>query len=448
MTDQLEPSWRVVKGDEDDGVPFKVADRARVHATLIGASADRDLTWSRGSLLSQLTKCDSIPASLADAARAARGALDAKREEVLTQFDEVAKKAEAAAKQLGVRVASGYKADLDSDGINIRLGGLALHDGAIPLRQLGLGSKRMLATGLHKEGVESPHVTLLDEVEFGLEPHRIARVLKYISNDDTGQYFITTHSPVVLRELTVKNLHVVHSKNGLTSVVAADQPGLADSIQGRIRSKAEAFLAPRVVVCEGCTEVGFLRAVDAFWLTQDKNSFAYQGVALFDANGSSNIKSIVRDLLALSYDVAVVADSDDQKNFPDSLADTLRDQGVDVISWTENMCLEGRVFTEVPWSAVLGSIDVAAEFKGRDGLIHQVKEKYVKPLDSDPANWTESSELRVAIGKAANEHDWFKRTDKGEKWGEIIAPLLSTNALEKTDLSRKMSALRDWVDRA
>ena len=44
-----------------------------------------------------------------------------------------------------------------------------------------------------------------DEVEYGLEPHRIARLIKHIQNDKNGQYFLTTHSPTVLREFAIED---------------------------------------------------------------------------------------------------------------------------------------------------------------------------------------------------------------------------------------------------
>ena len=147
----------------------------------------------------------------------------------------------------------------------MRVGGLALHDGEMPLRQLGLGSKRMLTTGLQKQALQAPHITLFDEVEIGLEPHRITRLLKHLKEDQSGQYFLTTHSPVVPRELTVSDLHIVHCDNGTIDVVAANKPAIANVVQGKIRAGAEAFLAPKIVVCEGATEVGFLHGLDDFW---------------------------------------------------------------------------------------------------------------------------------------------------------------------------------------
>ena len=106
------------------------------------------------------------------------------------------RQAETAARSLGVNVAAAYKAHLDADAINVRLGGLSLHDGEMPLRQLGSGSKRILTTGLQTQILIAPHVTLFDEVEMGLEPHRIARLIEHLKADTSGQYFLTTHSPV------------------------------------------------------------------------------------------------------------------------------------------------------------------------------------------------------------------------------------------------------------
>jgi len=77
-----------------------------------------------------------------------------------------------------VPVSNPYKAHLDLASINLKVGGLTLHDGDMPLRQLGLGSRRMLLCGIQQMGLEEGHITLFDEVEFGLEPHRITRLYR------------------------------------------------------------------------------------------------------------------------------------------------------------------------------------------------------------------------------------------------------------------------------
>ena len=62
----LEPSWRVIRSDDGEGVSFKAVDRAHVSVSLIGALSDRHLTWSRGSLLSRAHVSVSLIGALSD----------------------------------------------------------------------------------------------------------------------------------------------------------------------------------------------------------------------------------------------------------------------------------------------------------------------------------------------------------------------------------------------
>lgn len=448
VNNDLEPSWKVIKNDEDDGVQFKAGDRAKVSVSLIGALSDRHLTWSRGSILSQLTDTENISASLAGAARAAKSALDERRADDLAGFDAVAATAETAARNLGVNVAASYKAHLDTDAINVRVAGLGLHDGDMPLRQLGLGSKRMLTIGLQKQALRSPHITLFDEVEVGLEPHRISRLLKHLKEDDTGQYFLTTHSPVVLRELTVAEFHIVHCQNGHIDIIAANKPAIADSMQGKIRSGAEAFLAPKIIVCEGATEVGFLRGLDDQWSENDgKETFAYRGIALFDANGASNIKEIADGLKALGYDVAVFADSDAPNHFSDAHAQELANADIVVAKWANEYSIEERVFADIPWAGVMASFNVARAIAGDDtAKVDQVRVQFGEGFDPDFAAWEDTEALRTALGKAAKTSDWFKRQSWGNEWSKAICPHLGEDAVGGSDLVQKLISLRNWID--
>lgn len=444
----LEPKWTVYKNDIDDGIAFKASDREKVGVSLIGAAMDRHLTWSRGSILSQLTEADDITSSLAGAARAAKTALEARRQEDLGEFDAVAGIAQETARALGVNVSSTYKAHLDTDAINVRIAGLALHDGAMPLRQLGLGSKRMLTTGLQKQAQRAPHITLFDEVESGLEPHRIARLLKHLSADVSGQYFLTTHSPVVLRELTVHDLHIVHRHEGQVNIVAAAKPGLADSIQGKIRSFAEAFLAPKILVCEGATEVGLLRGMDDHWMANgDRESLAYRGVAAIDAGGASKIKAIAEELKALGYDVSVLADSDEPLQFSDAHAAQLRAAGITVVKWDGGLSLEERMFADLPWAGVIASFHAARQLVGEDRrIVDQVGTAYGQGFERNYAVWGETERLRVALGKAAKVSEWFKSQSRGQIWVAAISPQLGEAAMANTDTVQKLNLLRAWVD--
>ncbi|SDO40473.1 AAA domain-containing protein, putative AbiEii toxin, Type IV TA system [Sulfitobacter litoralis] len=446
--DDLEPAWSVIKDDDNAGVQFKASDRAKASVSLIGATSDRHLTWSRGSILSQLTETENINSSLAVAGRAAKAALETRRTEDLNAFDAVAETAENTARSLGVAVQSSFKAHLDSDAINVRVAGLALHDGDVPLRLLGLGSKRMLTTGMQKRALLAPHITLFDEVEVGLEPHRIARLLKHLKDDTSGQYFLTTHSPVVLRELTIADLHVVHCHADRVEVVKANKPGISDIMQGKIRSGAEAFLAPNIIVCEGVTEVGFLRGLDGYWSeNRGLEAFAYCGVALFDAAGGGNIRATASGLQELGYNVAILADSDDDRQFSDAHAEELQSSGIFVVKWNDEATIEERVFLDLSWEGIRTCFEAARTIIGNDtSLIDQIQSRFGDGLEPNFENWVDTPRLRAALGRTAKEKGWFKRQDFGADWANAIAGYLEDTDIRESDLVQKINQLRGWID--
>ena len=442
----LEPKWLVVCDRNPDGVPFKQADRNKVNVGLIGAYSERQLSWATGTALSKLTESQSLNELLANASRTARTSLDADRANTLKNFDAAALKSQEIAKLLGVPVVEAYKAHLDLNSINLKVGGLALHDGDIPLRQLGLGSRRMLLCGIQKVGLEEGHVTLFDEVESGLEPHRISRLLKHVREDKRGQYFLTTHSPVVLRELTVNELYIVHSKAGVVRVIPAYCEGLvAHEAQGKIRSSAEAFLAKKVVVCEGATEVGFLRGYDDYQVGMDKDPFSFHGVSLLNAGGSSKIKALAEAFKVLGYEVCVVADGDAEKQFSPANEAELEGKGIPVHVWTDKLSLEGRAFQDLPWVSVIASVKLAQTIPNLT-VYANVRSKYQKELDEDVGKWIDGRELRLAIGKAAEDCAWFKDITRGNLWVQAISPAFADPTFVKKQISVKLAKLWTWAE--
>ncbi len=445
----LEPKWVVICDRLPDGVPFKQGDRNKVSVGLIGAYSEKQLSWATGTALAKLTETQSLNELLATASRTARASLDVGRPVFLKNFDTAAGKSEDIAKLLGVPVLDTYKAHLDLASINLKVGGLALHDGDIPLRQLGLGSRRMLLCGIQKMGLEEGHITLFDEVEFGLEPHRITRLIKHVREDQRGQYFLTTHSPTVLRELTVKELYVVHSKAGVVQIISAAKDGLEQlEVQGKIRSSTEAFLAKKVVVCEGATEVGFVRGFDDHQVGKGKDPLSYHGVELLDARGAKNIKGLAKAFKALGYEVTVLADADSPENFSEADEAELVKLGVPVVTWDNKLSLEERAMQDLPWNAVLASVQLAQSefaYQVRDQVYSKLVDKI--ELAHEVQKWAESKNLRTAIGLAAKKCEWFKNISKGDRWFSAIAPAYQDPEFAKKDLAVKLNKLWMWVER-
>ena len=125
----LEPKWIVVCDRNPEGAPFKQADRNKVSVGLIGAYSEKQLSWANGTALAKITKAQSLNELLANVSRNARTSLDTERDVNLANFDAAAAKSQEMAKLLGVPVVDAYKAHLDLGSINLKVGGLSLHDG-------------------------------------------------------------------------------------------------------------------------------------------------------------------------------------------------------------------------------------------------------------------------------------------------------------------------------
>lgn len=442
----LEPKWTVVCPSKPEGVDFKTADRIKVGVGLIGIFSDRQLSWSNGTALAKMTEAQNLNESLAQASRNARNSLDEKRADTLKNFDDAALKSQTAAQTLGVPVHTGYKAHLDLNALNIRIGGLTLHDGDIPLRQLGLGSRRMLLCGIQTQGLADGHITIFDEIEFGLEPHRIARLIKHIKADQKGQFFMTTHSPVVIKELSVKDLYIVHKNDGRVEVLTASDESLAEhEVQGKIRAYADAFLSKKVLVCEGKTEVGFMRGFDDYQMAKGKDPFSYHGVALVDAGGAKNIVRISKAFHSIFYPVAVLADGDSPANFSPADETALKKLGISVQSWSDCLSLEERAMHDLPWKDVIASVKLAHD-KFSVAVEANVASALNGPVPADFTTWEESDAMRTAIGLAAKKSDWFKDITKGEAWFRTISPVFESAEFQKKDLVIKMNALWTWAE--
>ncbi|MFC4946653.1 AAA family ATPase [Pseudonocardia sp. GCM10023141] len=86
-------------------------------------------------------------------------------------------------------------------------GNLALFDGEVPLTNHGLGTRWLAGITTQEMASEDKSVVLIDEIEHGLEPHRLVHLLKHLRSEDRpAQVFTTTHSPVAVEQLNSSDL--------------------------------------------------------------------------------------------------------------------------------------------------------------------------------------------------------------------------------------------------
>jgi putative ATP-dependent endonuclease of OLD family len=386
-------------------------------------------------------------------AQASRTAREAFRQGNPDVFKDTVARAEALSRQFSVPVRDKYAAELDVQGVSITAGGIALHDGKLPLRRLGTGSARLVVSALqHDAG--AAHVALIDEIEHGLEPHRIARLLKYLATtgDEPGkhspQIFMTTHSPVVIRELTARDIFAVRSTNGATIVqsIAATAKDI-NTAQRHLRGSPEAFLARRVVVGEGRTEHGFGRGLDTWWCGKGFDSFAVRGVGVIDGGGNTKALTMADHLRDLGYEVFVLLDSDE----PVEAAEVARvkQKGAMVHEWPDACSLEERIFLDVPWEAVGALVKSAEESVGaasvKDSINNACKAAGLAEIaDLGVPVALDSQKFRRAIGKAANTKDWYKDIARGERLAEIV--MAASPKMAGKPLMAMISTLRQWTD--
>lgn len=406
------------------------------------------LTFGRGSVLFNLSDDQlELNGALASAARAARdafgGAANAQLKDTLERVHQIAS-------HLGINAAANSVASLDASQVTLRPGNVVLQDHlSIPLTRLGLGSSRLLIAGLQQEAKAGADIGLVDELESGLEPHRIVRLLQTLGakrSDPTFQVFATTHSPVVVRELNVDQLVRVQNVDGIVKIPPMDA---VSSLQGTLRSYPEAFLSTSVIVCEGAGEVGLIRGLDLHRIDKGKYSLSAYGTALVNAGGCDNILACAEAFHSLGYRVAILRDDDKQPHADHENA--LVAGGCLLAKWPQGYALEHAVFLGLPGSHGLAVVRHAIELYGLEAIEDQVRNQLPKGSAFD----FEMSELigvlddaeRQACAKAAmsRSKSWFKKRGIGVM--ETIAYEVIGPALEDCEpwMKDEISKLFEWA---
>ena len=448
----LEPIWTLFTDRNDKPRSISAREREALGMIRLGPYVDRQLSWGYGSALTRLTDdLDNIPSILADASRSARNTIDNTK---LPKLKEAADKAYSLGIEFGVTPHGEYNPALDPSSSNESAGTITLFEGRIPAKQSGLGTRRLLTLALQQNCVKDGSIQLIDEIEQGLEPHRVRHLLHALylrlnknSGDNKCQIFMTTHSRDVIEELTTNDIFVVRSQNGITETIQVN-PDLQDTI----RAESIALLAKKIIVCEGKTELGICRALDRNWANEkDGKSFAHLGIVPVDGNGTYAPKHALH-LRNLGYDVCYFADGDREDLNPNN--ETLSKSGVKVILWSENFCTEQRFCHDLIWEALQLFVNLAIEIKGEQIILPATAAK----LKCKPAQLTHSIDdwlkagftqvdIRDSLSLAARNDseggNWFKRIDSGELLGSLVYSYL--DKIKGTDTQVKIELLKEWA---
>lgn len=438
VDDSLEPGWTVVSERNPGGRAISGRDREALGVARIGDEVDRQLSWTRGSSLTRVTgDPQSISTALAEAHRTAREAVS---QAEFPQLSETADKVGQWGIQYGAQLDVPLTVGVDPKQLNVGGSALSLRQASgIPARSTGLGSRRLLALAAQRQALGTDVVILVDEVEHGLEPHRLLHLLREL-RESNSQVLMTSHSETAVAELGSSGIGLLRrDTDGNVRILHPDT-----ALQGVIRTFPGALLSRKVVVCEGSTEWGIARGLVSHWDEDEERALAWRGT-IFVAGRGGDAPKRVAGLGRLEFQCAYWGDSDVPT---DPSADELTAMGVDVIQWSDNLNTEQRIMADVPDEVLEDLWEIAVDERDAQTVANQLGAMMgvEGPPPRDWAQWSSAfslADLRPALGNAAARSGWYKSTTAGQRVGAVIAPIL--NSIEQADLAVKLENLRRFA---
>lgn len=446
----LEPKWSVVKGrdeaEDQERKPIYATDRSALGLSRLDLFSDYHFTWGRNTILTRLSEQaeGNLNAVLSELSREMRQ-MDISAYPSVTECQTVADMVRTEARESGVSLST-LSPKVDIQRQSIGSGALSLHEDNVPLRNKGGGSKRLIGTAMQMKLHGGKNVSLIDEIEMGLEPHRI-RGLIYKLRNSKQQVFATTHSPVVIRELNVAADELYFCKRDATGVVTPKSLGTIPNIQGAVRRNAEAFLGRKIIACEGPTEIGCLRAYDIYRFDESDPPVWSLATSYFNCGGAGQIKVVCPQLIKLGYEAGVLCDNDAPEQLSADDLNHICAAGAHVCQWETGNSTEEQLFSDLPWRHIPVLLEVISDSHDTINLatiidtISKDSRLVALNLAGDPSSWPDKPVLRQVMGKLAKDSNWIKRIDYAEKVFTFALPHLP----DETVIKSRLNGLWLWI---
>jgi putative ATP-dependent endonuclease of OLD family len=442
----LEPQWLYWRPGDTSTEAIRASLRAKFGMYRVDERVDIHLRWSRTSALGRLTQArHGTKQILTDAHRTAKQAVAANvNEQLMTLAGEI----QTQMQQLGSAEFNELRPGLDLSLTNAQ-GNLALYDGPVPLMNFGLGTRRLAGAATQQLAHEGSALLLVDEVEYGLEPHRLEHLLRRLREaEDFAQVLVTTHSPTALRHLDAADLVTVRSVSGTTVMKSLAQPS---ELQAIIRSSPEAFLSRRILLGEGKTEYGCLLAKLEEWDREPDRRVPSSALGVVAVEGGGGDTSISRalTLLGAGYEVVVLMDSDVEADV--GRAQEIEHTGGVVVRWSDGLNTETAICAELDEDGLTAFIVAAVEASDDPETAEQSLHDQLigrgapnTAAQGDVATWISPTftveDARRVIGGTAHKARWFKNVARGQRLGRFIS---EQTQLASGSVSGVLAQLRD-----
>jgi len=425
----LEPVWSVYREGGTDPFPqIGVGARKTLGVFKVDERIDGHLRWTRTSALGRMTEAvHGTSGTLAAATRASREAVAGS---ISDDLQALTGKVQQRLNSLGSGSFSALRPGLDTS-LSSSAGVLALYEERVPLTSFGLGTRRLAGIATQQLAFAHKTILMIDEIEYGLEPHRLVYLLHHLRNSgEVAQVFVTTHSPVAVEQLAASDLCVVRS-DGDGNIVTHDFTARPNRAQAVLRSNPSAFLSRKVILGEGKTEYGLLLGLVDLWnkqrLADGETPAAGLGVAVADGGGGSNAIRRARLLIEAGYEAVVLMDNDDRS--VDNEVKRAAREGVTIRRWDTGHDTERELVATLTAARLTEILELAVENRVNEQTVLQdLRNQDGSGADLDTLDvgaWIADygytlDVARALIASAAKKYSWFKSPYQGRRLASWI----------------------------
>jgi hypothetical protein len=440
VKENLEPKWYVYNNcQEGNYKEISNTDRAKFNCFMVSDYTDKHFAWSQRSPLNLLISAKELNSTKSNSLQPLRNALNTIN---ATDF-EIFNKTFSENVETHLVDIDGIKTLMDSKEIYNNQNKLSLHDkNGIPFRAKGKGTRRLLSAVFQFTNKKDGSITLIDELEQGLEPYRVKTFVRELKNEllNKHQIFITTHSTNVITEVNANNIIVLRNNNGNLNAI-----NVIDDLQNIVRAFPEALFSKKLIVCEGSTEYGICNGLDEVLFQKQNIPMFLYGCTPIKVGGGSNIFKYSKELRKLDFSILAFCDTD--VNTDNDKKEELKMLGVEICDCEEGNCIEKQLFQDLPFESVIQLIEDAIEnkFETETAFINTMNSKY---SDTSYANWRtlDNSKVRIAYGTEAASQSWYKSETGCRKLGEVISTQIN-NIDSESHLKKQLEILINWVKR-
>ena len=428
-TPELEIVWEVIQPNDDVDL-LSAAVRRKIGCVRLGGDErnDRDLRLVYGSALDRLLADKGLRARIGQKVSEIdlQDNLGEDAKSSLQRLDDILKEDSLPNKlELGLTSSQGL-----SIGALVGLLAERAHGIPLPLTSWGSGTRRMATLQIAAATETETRITVIDEIERGLEPYRVRKLVKSIQ-DQATQCFVTTHSPVAIGSADKGCLWYLDQAGNIGELPRSQIAKQQDR-------DPETFLSRLAIIAEGPTEIGFVSSI----LEHEIGSNLIDS-GLRVCNGQGN-PAVLALLEAMAFGNLTFGGFVDNESDSPGRWQTLKESMGDLLFRWESGCTEENVISLVAEDKLLELL------KGPDGEIdHERCSTLAMRLDIEDKTPEEikaaADDLRkliieAATGNTDNAPDGMAKIWKkhGNRWFKSESG--------GRELASKMLALGVWPE--